>query len=148
MSKAAVLVALAFTFLGCGSDDRSSMTPGTGKCPELVPGELPRGFAERDRMQVPHGDTTGVTVVYADGPPPDGREVSISAGVPGEFPPTVTDETMRIRGSTAAIYESTSDEILTAAWIESGVPEGCREYAVVTWQLSREEFEMVLRSLR
>lgn len=99
-------------------------------------------------MQVPHGDTTGVTVVYADGPPPDGREVSITSGVPGEFPPTVTDETMRIRGSMAAIYESASDDIRTAAWIENGVPESCRDYAVVTWQLSREEFEMVLRSLR
>lgn len=148
MSKAAVLVALCFTLLGCGSDDRSPVTQGTGACPELVPGELPRGFAERDRMQVPHGDTMGVTVVYADGPPPDGREVSISAGVPGEFPPTVTDETMRILDSTAAIYESSADEILTAAWTDDEAPAGCREYAVVAWQLSREEFEMVLNSLR
>ena len=89
-----------------------------------------------------------MTVVYADGPPPNAREVSISAGVPGEYPPRATGETMRLRDTTAAIYESTTDSILAAAWSESGVPESCRDYAVVTWQLSRKEFDTVVQSLR
>lgn len=133
----------------CGGDPNPSpsVAGSAATCLELVPAVLPPDFEPRDRIVSPGPAPAGLTVVFGDGPAPDGRELTVRSGVGGELPGVATGEILEIRGTSGTITHDPDGEILAVSWTEARADTRCGTYAVVSWKVSREEFLRAATSL-
>lgn|GEM_PF-2613132 len=133
----------------CGGEPNPSPSGAetAATCLELVPAALPPDFELRDRIVSPGPAPAGLTVVFADGPAPDARELTVRSGVGGELPGVATGETVEVRGASGTITHDADGEILAVSWTEARADTRCGTYAVVSWKVSREEFLRAATSL-